>query len=45
MKKQYFEPKLKVVEINEADIICTSPGDEVSAFSIEEGAGYTEEDW
>ena len=45
MKKQYFEPKLKVVEIKEADIICTSPGDEVSAFSIEGGAGYTEEDW
>ena len=43
MKKQYFAPKFKVVEINEADIICTSPG--VSAFSIEGGAGYTEEDW
>ena len=45
MKKQYFEPKFKVVEINEADIICTSPGDEVSAFSIEGGAGFTKEDW
>ena len=42
MKKQYFAPKFKIVEINEADIICTSP---VSAFSIEEGAGYEEEDW
>ena len=43
MKKLYFKPEFKVVEINEADIICTSPG--VSAFSIEEGAGYEEEDW
>ncbi len=43
MKKQYFAPKFKVVEIDEADIICTSPG--VSAFSIEEGAGYEEVDW
>ena len=42
MKKLYFKPEFKVVEINEADIICTSP---VSAFSIEEGAGYEEEDW
>lgn len=43
MKKQYFAPKFKVVEINQADIICTS-GD-FQAFSIEEGAGYTEGDW
>ena len=43
MKKQYFEPKFKVVEIEKADIICTSPG--VSAFSIEEDAGYEEENW
>ena len=43
MKKQYFEPKVKVVEIKEADIICTS--DRVNAFSIEENAGYSEEDW
>ena len=44
-KKTYLAPVMKVVEIKEADIICTSPGDEVSAFSIEEGAGYTEGDW
>ena len=42
MKKLYFKPEFKVVEINEADIICTSP---VSAFSIEEGTGYEEVDW
>ena len=44
MKKQYFAPKFKVVEINQADIICTSDV-EVSAFSIVEGAGFTEEVW
>lgn len=43
MKKLYFKPEFKVVEINEADIICTS--DTVNAFSIEENAGYSEEDW
>ena len=44
-KKTYLAPVMKVVEIKEADIICTSPGDEISAFSIEGSAGYEEVDW
>lgn len=42
-KKKYLTPEMKVVVLDQADIICTS--DTVSAFSIEENAGYSEEDW
>ena len=41
-KKKYLAPEMKVVVLDQADIICTS--DRVSAFSIGD-EGYTEEDW
>ena len=43
MKKQYFAPKFKVVEIKEADIICTSST--ASTFSVSGNNFENEEDW
>lgn len=43
-KKTYQQPKMKVVEIDQADIICTSTQ---QTFSLggEDDLDYTEEDW
>ena len=42
-KKAYQQPRMKVVEINEADIICTSPT--ASTFSVSGINFEDEEDW
>ena len=41
-RKPYAKPRIKVVEIGGADIICTS-GDNAT-FGLR-GQGYEEEDW
>ena len=42
-KKFYQQPEMKVVELNQADIICTST--QTDAFAIQSGTGYEEEGW
>ena len=41
-KKTYLAPEMKVVVLDQADIIATS---EQSTFEIQSGTGYEEEDW
>lgn len=42
-KKTYEQPKMKVVEIDQADIICTSTT--TDAFGNPTGLGYDEQTW
>ena len=42
-RKTYAKPRIKVVEINSADIICTSST--ASTFSLGGGDFEDEEDW
>ena len=42
-KKTYEQPKMKVVEIDQADIICTST--QTDALGIQSGTGYDEQPW
>ncbi len=41
-KKTYEQPRMKVAELEQMDIICTSTE---SQFSIKSGEGYVEEEW
>ncbi len=41
-KKTYQQPEMEVVELDQADIICTSTQ---STFGIKDGEGYTPEEW
>ena len=41
-KKTYLAPEMKVVVLDQADIIATSTQ---STFGIKDGEGYGEEDW
>lgn len=40
-KKTYQQPKMKVVVMEQTDIICSS----TQSFSIKEDEGYEEVDW
>ena len=41
-KKTYEQPRVEVVELNQAEIIATSTQ---STFGIKDGEGYGEEVW
>lgn len=41
-KKTYQQPKMEVVQLDQADIICTSTQ---STFGIKDGEGFEEADW
>lgn len=42
-KKIYQQPEIKVVELDQADIIATST--QTDGFGIKDGEGFEEADW
>lgn len=47
MKKNYFVPEARLLEIREAGIVCTSPSGAISDFTysqVGEGYGFTIEE-
>ena len=41
-KKIYEQPEMRVVELEQTDVICTSTD---ATFTISNEEGFTEEDW